>query len=85
MRFWVFLWALSACAQVTTGAISGYVLDPREEPVAQAEITLSRDDRGVLRSAFTDDSGFYSFAELAPAGYHICLLYTLTLPTKAEV
>src|SRR5262245_47572556 len=85
MRLWVFFWTASACAQVTTGAISGYVLDPREEPIAGAEITLSRDDRGVVRTTSTNDSGFYSFAELAPAPYHIAAKASRFWPAGADL
>src|SRR5438270_311256 len=71
MRFWVFFLAVAAYGQVTTGSISGYVLDPRQKPVAGAEITASRSDRGLVRTVSTNDSGFYLLAELPPATYTI--------------
>jgi outer membrane receptor protein involved in Fe transport len=85
MRFWVFLWVASACGQVTTGSISGRVLDPRQEPVAHAEITLSQPDRGLVRTTWTDEAGFYLLAELAPATYTISAKASPFLPATMDV
>src|SRR5712671_3833375 len=71
MRFWFFFYAASAFAQVTTGSISGHVLDPSQKPISGAEITATRSDRGLLRTVSTDDAGFYLLAELPPAVYTI--------------
>jgi outer membrane receptor protein involved in Fe transport len=71
MRFCIFFWAASACAQITTSSISGYVLDPGRKPIEQAEVTLLQPDRHWVRSAFTDSEGYYSLAGLPPAAYSI--------------
>ena len=85
MRFWLFFWTVSAYAQVTTGAISGYVLDPRENPIARAEITLSQHERGLLRTVWTDDAGFYLLAELPPATYTISAKASPFVPASADL
>ena len=85
MRFWVFFWTLSACAQVTTSAISGYVLDPSQKPIAHAEVTLSQPERGLVRTAWTDDVGFYLLAELPPAAYTISAKAPAFLPASTDL
>ncbi len=84
-RFWVFFWAASACAQVTTGSISGYVLDPSQRPIAHAEITLSQPERGLVRTAFTDDTGYYSLAEVSPAAYTISAKASSFWPASTDL
>jgi hypothetical protein len=71
MLIWVFFWVVSACAQVTTGSISGYVVDPSEKPIVHAEVRLSQPERRWVRTAYTDAEGLYSFAALPPARYSI--------------
>ncbi len=63
--------AVSARAQVTTGTLSGYVLDPSGRPIARAEIVASDKERGYVRTAWTDLAGFYRIAELPPATYTV--------------
>src|SRR5947208_3412419 len=85
MRFWFFFCTASAFAQVTTGSISGHVLDPRQKPIAGAEITATRSDRGLLRTVLTDDSGFYFLAELPPAVYTISAKASPFVPASADL
>lgn len=73
MRFWVLFLAASACAQVTTGSISGYVLDPSRKPIARATITLSQPAQGWVRTTATDATGLYLLPELPPAAYDIAV------------
>jgi hypothetical protein len=65
--------ALAACmpaaAQVTTGSITGYVLDPANRPIAGAQVTASDSKRATVREASTDSRGLYYFADLPPAAY----------------
>jgi Outer membrane receptor proteins, mostly Fe transport len=71
MRYWVLFLAASACGQVTTGSISGYVFDPAGYPVERAEVRLSQPDRDWDRFTFTNAGGLYTFAELPAANYTI--------------
>jgi len=58
-------------AQVTTGYISGYLLDPSGKPIAHATVTAADALHSVTRETTTDSEGFYRFPELAPASYVI--------------
>ncbi|MBE3109905.1 MAG: carboxypeptidase regulatory-like domain-containing protein [Acidobacteria bacterium] len=58
-------------AQVTTGSISGYVIDPSGTPIPRAAVAASDPLRGISRQAVTDDTGLYRFADLAPAVYEV--------------
>ena len=60
---------LPASAQVTTGSITGYVLDPASRPIAGAKVAASDSLRATVRQAFTDSKGLYYFADLPPAAY----------------
>ena len=71
MRFILLLLACPVCAQVTTGAISGYVLDPNQRPVPGAEVRAQNVATGWVRTARSDGEGFYLLAELAPASYAV--------------
>src|SRR5580704_7212678 len=60
-----------AVAQVTTGSITGYVVDPSNRPIAGAKVTASDALRGTVREAGTDSTGLYYFADLPPATYTV--------------
>jgi hypothetical protein len=60
---------LPASAQVTTGSVTGYVLDPANRPIAGAKVAVSDALRATAREAFTDTKGLYYFADLPPAAY----------------
>ena len=62
---------LPLSAQITTGAVSGYVIDPSGKPVPRAEVAAADPQRGSSRKTVTDDTGFYRFADLAPAVYEV--------------
>ncbi len=55
--------------QVTTGSISGYVLDPAERPIPNAKVVITDVGRSVVHSAVTDMAGFYRIEDLPPALY----------------
>ncbi|HYM11781.1 MAG TPA: carboxypeptidase-like regulatory domain-containing protein, partial [Bryobacterales bacterium] len=71
MRFLIFLVVAPALAQVTTGSISGYVLDPNRGAIAGAAVVTRDASRGFERRVESDRSGFYVVAELAPAVYEV--------------
>ena len=60
-----------ARAQVTTGSISGYVIDPSGRPIANATVEVADTARAFARTATTDDTGMYRLAELPPATYDV--------------
>ncbi len=62
---------LSLFSQVTTGCVSGYLLDPSNRPIAYSRVTVSDALHSALRETATDGKGFYRFAELAPSTYEI--------------
>src|SRR4051794_33237884 len=57
-------------AQVTTGAISGYVVGPDSRPIPRAGLVIS-DANGFRRQAASDSTGLYRFPGLPPALYKI--------------
>jgi hypothetical protein len=63
--------ALPTPAQVTTGSLTGYVLDPANRPIAGAKVTASDAPRAAVREAITDTKGLYYFADLPPAAYTV--------------
>jgi len=57
--------------QVSTGSLSGYILDPSERVIPGAAVTLQRAGHSFQRSSQTDIAGFYLFEELAPGDYQL--------------
>ena len=88
MRFAILLLLLMPASQllgqVSTGALSGYVLDPSDRSVPGAVVTLQSVGRSVLRSAHTDLTGFYLFEELAPDDYQLAVNATGFAPVRSE-
>jgi len=60
-----------AFGQVTTGSVSGFVLDPARRPIHNAAVTLADSGRSISRHATTDTTGFYRFIETQPAAYSV--------------
>jgi outer membrane receptor protein involved in Fe transport len=58
-------------AQVTSSALSGFVLDPTRRPVPNVKVVVSNAARALSREAYSDSSGFYRFVDLEPAGYDV--------------
>ncbi|MGH9632270.1 MAG: carboxypeptidase regulatory-like domain-containing protein, partial [Bryobacteraceae bacterium] len=58
-----------ALGQLSTGTISGRVLDPDGAGVPGAKLQLTEQQTGVTRTATSDDSGFYLFP-LIPVGLY---------------
>lgn len=72
MRYLFFFAAcLPALGQVTSGSISGYVLDPEHKPIPQALVTAADPARATQREVRCDSTGFYRITDLAPATYRI--------------
>ncbi len=81
----MFLIALPALAQVTTGAVSGYVLDPNQSAIADAEVVARDASRGFERRVHADRAGFYSIGELAPSVYQVSASASGFEPAAREV
>ena len=58
-------------AQGASGRILGRVADPSGAVLAGAKITLLNEATGISRDAKTNDSGDYSFVEVAPGTYTV--------------
>ena len=85
MLLLLFLIALPALAQVTTGAISGYILDPSQHAIADAEVVARDNAHGFERRVRADRSGFYAVGELAPAVYQVSASASGFEPSAAYV
>src|ERR1700722_6824 len=56
-------------AQVTTGSVSGFVLDPSGAPIPRASLKLVSADGSLKRTLVCDAGGFYRAADLPPSRY----------------
>src|ERR1039458_4252452 len=70
--------------QVSTGSLSGYILDPSERVVPGASVSLQSVGRSFQRSSRTDPAGFYLFEELAPGDYQLSVNATGFAPMRTE-
>jgi hypothetical protein len=75
----------SVFGQVSTGSLSGYILDPSERAVPNAPVTLQSVGRSLQRSSQTDSSGFYLFEELAPGDYQLSVNASGFAPGRTEL
>ena len=68
-------WSLIACgplfAQTISGSITGRVLDPSEEIVPGASITLTNDETGDKQSTTANQIGLFTFPSLRPGVYSV--------------
>src|SRR5215475_5220635 len=63
-------------AQNVTSTIIGRVVDPANAVLAAAPVTLTNQDLGSVRSATTDSTGTFRFADVAPGTYTIAVQAT---------
>lgn len=63
--------AAGTLAGQATGNISGYVKDASGAAVPKVAVTALMDEQKTLRSAQTDDQGFYNFVGLLPGHYDL--------------
>src|SRR5271165_6864142 len=71
-------------AQVDTGAVSGYVLDPSEKAVPNAAIRIENTARSWVRSGQSNAAGYYEFDGLPPAEYRVSVTADSFAPTTAD-
>ncbi|MEZ5399013.1 MAG: carboxypeptidase regulatory-like domain-containing protein [Bryobacteraceae bacterium] len=64
-----FLAAVPCWAQLTTGSISGTVIDPNGAAVPGATVVANNDNTGLRSETFSTEAGLYLFASL-PAGQY---------------
>jgi hypothetical protein len=76
--------AVPALAQVSTGSLSGYVLDPSERVIPGASVSLQRTGLSLQRTLQTDPTGFYRFEELAPGDYQLSVEAAGFAPLRTE-
>lgn len=62
---------VAASAQVTSGSVSGYILDPSSKNIPGAHVTIRDASHSMERKTEADASGFYRFERLAPGPYTI--------------
>src|SRR5260370_42592870 len=71
------LWAFSALvcvslnAQVSGGSLSGTVTDTSQAAIPNVQVTLINMATGVARTVATDETGFYTAADLLPGSYEM--------------
>ena len=65
------LTAGALCAQTTTARLTGTVTDPTGAAVANAEITITNERTGQVRSITTNESGLYVAVSLPPSAYDV--------------
>ncbi len=66
-----FVFAQAAVAQVTTGSVSGYVLDPSHRPIPNARVSVRDSTRARARQTATDGSGYFRVTDLMPWTYQV--------------
>ena len=58
-------------AQLVRGSVSGTVTDPQNVAVTGATITLTDQEKGVVQTTTTNDSGFYRLSGVDPGRYSV--------------
>jgi Carboxypeptidase regulatory-like domain len=71
ISFGILVLALQMSAQVTTGAVWGYVYDPSGKPVPGAEVNVSDAAHAETRKTSTDGTGLYRAVGLPPSTYSV--------------
>src|SRR5690242_5974079 len=67
----IFFLSSKALAQTETGQISGTVLDPQNNAVPNAKITIRNTGTGALRETASNDHGAFIVTNLLPAKYSV--------------
>ncbi len=67
----VLLFTLPANAQVTTGSLSGTVVDPTGAVVAGSSVTLQSESTGAIQNAVTSTTGAFRFTLLKVGRYQL--------------
>ena len=65
------LFTATVSAQITSGSISGTVVDPSGQVIPAAELTLINEVNGETRAGATNAAGDFNFSGLGPATYTV--------------
>jgi hypothetical protein len=68
---WLIATAVIAQAQITTGAIRGYVRDTSGAAIVNAIVTAKLVDQQSVRTTQTNAEGFYELLAMPPGGYEL--------------
>ena len=63
------LWPSVTLAQITTGSITGTIVDPSEQVIPEATVTLVNEKTGEERSGSSNETGAFNFSALQPGIY----------------
>ena len=66
-----FLLVSNAPAQITSGTITGTVLDTSGAVVPESKVTVTNEATGTSRDLTTTDTGVFIFAGLPPGAYSV--------------
>ncbi len=67
----LFAWALTASAQVTTAVLQGVVADSQGGVIPGVTVVVTNTETGLVREAPSDSSGFYRASALPPGVYTV--------------
>ncbi|MBI3448950.1 MAG: carboxypeptidase regulatory-like domain-containing protein, partial [Acidobacteria bacterium] len=67
---------MPASAQITTGGITGKIVDEKGDPLPGVLVTARNRDTGIERAVTTDGSGNFSLLALPPATYIVQATFT---------
>src|SRR5450755_976551 len=67
------LGARHSWSQATWGTISGFVTDPSDAAVPNANVTITNEQIGVETTGSTDSAGLYNFPHLNPGSYSVSI------------
>jgi Carboxypeptidase regulatory-like domain/TonB dependent receptor len=68
--------AMTGWAQIFTANVTGVVTDPTGSAITNAQVRILNSGTGEERTATTDETGRYTFSQLAPGAYEL----TITAP-----
>ncbi|MCI0723588.1 MAG: carboxypeptidase-like regulatory domain-containing protein, partial [Acidobacteria bacterium] len=63
--------AMSGYSQISSGTVSGAIVDSSKAAVPAAQVQVTNLETGVVRSVTTDDTGIYVAVNLAPGRYSV--------------
>lgn len=69
MKYLLFLFALPLLSQITTGTLTGRVLDPSGAAIPAAAVSISDAQHGFHRDTLSGPDGLYRFSQLPPSSY----------------
>src|SRR5574340_885136 len=65
-----------ASAQATGGTLNGTISDPSGAAIAKADVLIMHKGTGAVRTAVTNELGFFSTPNLAPGAYDVTVVAT---------